>query len=172
MTSNAAFAVLSSVTAGVGLSTGNTSVLIGSMLLSPIGGDIADLSRERADTRRFWRILGLSLLSCAIAVAVGIALPLPPSRTFAENIDFRLVFAMATVAALALPWSRDSPVREAGIGVVLALIPPLVHAGMSIRARDRESARVAAYMFAINYVLVLGVASGLHRTGYPDASGR
>lgn len=172
MASNAAFAVLSSVAAGVGLSTGKTNILIGSMLLSPIGGDIVKLSRERADTKRFWKIMAISLMSCAIAVAVGVALPMKPSETFTQSIDFRLVFLMATVAAFALPWSAGSPVREAGIGMTTALIVPLVHAGMSLSAGDGRSVKAAAYMFVINYVLVLGVASAANRTEYPAVSER
>ncbi|MCB1587788.1 MAG: TIGR00341 family protein, partial [Xanthomonadales bacterium] len=106
-----------------------------------------------------------TILAFGFAVAGGIFVHVDPSvaeihaRTMINEFD--LLLATAAGAAAALSFASGAPSALIGVMVAVALVPPLVAAGLQLGAGHFAPAGGALALFAINVlsVVLAGVAS-------------
>jgi uncharacterized hydrophobic protein (TIGR00341 family) len=131
---------LSTIVAAIGLTRGDTAVLVGSMVIAPLLGP--NVSLALASTlgdvdlaRKSMRAIGTGvLLAGGLAVLLGLLLPFDVhqaallSRTDPSPGDIAL--ALSAGAAGALAFTSGVPAALVGVMVAVALLPPLVVAGL------------------------------------------
>lgn len=131
---------LSTVVAAAGLLMGDTAVIIGAMVIAPLlGPNMAlafsttlgdsDLGRKAGTSS----VLG-ALGALAISFGLGLALEVDPGATELAGrtqVGFgHLALALASGSAGALAMSRGTGTGLVGVMVAVALLPPLVAAGL------------------------------------------
>jgi uncharacterized hydrophobic protein (TIGR00341 family) len=158
-----ALVVLSTIVAAVGLMRDNVAVVIGAMVIAPLLtpnvalalattlGDF-DLMRKALKTN----LVGLAT-SLVFAIGVGALLPHVNSteiilRTEAGFAD--IVLALAAGAAGALVFTTGVPATLVGVMVAVALLPPLVTAGLRIAVGDAAGAGGAFLLLMTNVICV------------------
>ena len=130
--------IAASVIAAVGFSTNSETTVIGSMLISPIGGLIIDMGKLKLTNRQIFKKTAATLV---IPFLAGfIAAFCTPNEAASDAVEGRgqalikhprLWAAGAVVAASAgilFAWS-DGETPGIGIGIATALLPPIVAAG-------------------------------------------
>lgn len=136
--------VLSTVVAAIGLIRGDVPVIIGAMVIAPfLGPNMAlALSCALGDfslAKHALKAIGVGvaiamILSCLIGFLVSID-PLSPqiaSRTSPDLGDMVLAFAAGAAGSLA--FTTGIPAVVVGVMVAVALLPPLVTAGLLLGA--------------------------------------
>lgn len=156
--------VLSSIVAGVGLLRDNVAVVIGAMVIAPLltpnmalalATTLGDLELARKAIRT--NASGM-LLALALAVVAGVLVPVDQSsaefttRTSASFADTVLALASGTAGALA--FTSGVPAGLVGVMVAVALLPPLVVAGMSLGAGRLADSYGAFLLLATNIICV------------------
>ena len=158
-----ALILLSTIVAAVGLMRDNVAAVIGAMVIAPLLtpnvalalattlGDF-DLMRKALKTN----LVGLAA-SLAAAVAVGALVPRVDSaeilsRTATEFAD--IVLALAAGAAGALVFTTGVPATLVGVMVAVALLPPLVTAGLRLGVGDAAGAGGAFLLLMTNVICV------------------
>ncbi len=155
---------LSTIVAAIGLMRGDTAVLVGSMVIAPLLGpnmslalaatlgDV-DLAKQSA------KAIGVGvMLAGAIAVLLGIVLPFDPdqgallSRTQPSVGDIALALAAGSAGALA--FTSGVPAVVVGVMVAVALLPPLVVAGLFAGTAQWQLASGALVLVATNVTCV------------------
>jgi uncharacterized hydrophobic protein (TIGR00341 family) len=136
----ATMVALSTVVAAVGLIRGDVAIIIGAMVIAPllgpnIGLALAATLGDPDLARRSVRAIAIGVtIAAAMSVLVGLLLPVDPSspqlaaRTNADVGDIAL--ALASGAAGALAFTSGVPSVVVGVMVAVALLPPLVTAGL------------------------------------------
>lgn len=165
-----ALAALSAVVASVGLLRDDTAVLIGAMVIAPLllPNVALGLASTLGDLDLARRALGTILVGVGVVfslawmvgavVPVDATLPAIESRT-ALGLD-GLVLALASGAAGALSFTRGLAGPLIGVMVAVALVPPLVAAGLLFGSGQGELAWGAALLAAGNVVSVNLAAVG------------
>lgn len=132
--------VLSTVVAAVGLIRGDVAIVIGAMVIAPLlGPNVAlSLASTLGDpdlARRSLRTIGVGVATAAaLSVLLGAVLTIDPhapelaARTRADVGD--VILALAAGAAGALAFTSGVPAVVVGVMVSVALLPPLVVAGL------------------------------------------
>lgn len=132
--------VLSAVVAAIGLIRGDVAIIVGAMVIAPfLGPNMAlSLSTTLGDgslALRALKVQGAGVLTAlALSAVLGFALEVDPAtpeilaRTRPGIGD--LVLALASGSAGALAFTSGVPAALTGVMVAVALLPPLVAAGM------------------------------------------
>lgn len=127
-----------SIIASIGFSTNSETTVIGSMLISPIGGLIIDMGKGKLTKKQ----IGLQMLiTLTVPFLAGVIAAMCTPNDAASDVvegrgnalieNPRLWGAGAAVAAAAgilFSWS-DGETPGIGIGIATALLPPIVAAG-------------------------------------------
>ena len=155
---------LSSVVAAIGLMRGDVAVVIGAMVIAPLlspnvalalAATLGDLDLARAAAKAGGAGL-ITALACA--VVIGFLFPVDPSvheiamRTEVGMGD--VILALAAGSAGALAFTTGVPAGMIGVMVAVALLPPLVAAGLLAGQGHMQPALGAALLFAANVACV------------------
>ena len=161
---------LSALVAAVGLIRGDVAVIVGAMVIAPLLGPnialslaatLGDLDLARRSLKTSW--VG-ALIASAIAIAVGIALTIDPT---APQIAARtqvglgdIVLALSAGAAGTLAFTSGVPAVVVGVMVAVALLPPLVAAGLLLGAGYVDLAMRAVLLVLTNVTCINLAAVG------------
>lgn len=162
-----AMAVLSSVVAAVGLLRDDVTVIIGAMVIAPLlGPNIAmALSTTLGDLDLLRRALATSVVGMSVAffLALGIGMifvvdPAVPSIALRTHLSLAdLVLALAAGAAGTLAFTRGLSTTVIGVMVAVALMPPLVTAGMLLGAGHYVEG-IGAFLLLVANVVCINLA--------------
>jgi len=168
-----ATALLSTIVAAVGLLRNNVAVIIGAMVIAPLltpnmalalATTLGDVSLAR---RSLWTNLVGGAAAGILAVLVGLFVPFDPtSHEIATRCHVSLadiVLALAAGVAGALACTTGVSAGLIGVMVAVALMPPLVAAGLLLGAGEWLPAWGAFLLLATNVICVnlAGVATFL-----------
>lgn len=156
--------VLSTIVAALGVLRDNTAVVIGAMVIAPLLGPNVGLalSTTLADyklglTSIKTNISGL-MVALAISFALGMFMNVDPelyhiaSRTEVHLSDIAL--ALASGAAGVLAYTMGMSTAVIGVMVAVALLPPLVVAGLLMGAMQWDMAYFAILLLITNVMCV------------------
>jgi len=131
---------LSTVVAAVGLIRGDVAIIIGAMVIAPLLGpnmalSLASTLGDLELVKRSLKAIGAGVaIAAALSLLLGAVLGVDPSsqqlmaRTRADMAD--VVLALAAGAAGSLAFTSGVPAVVVGVMVAVALLPPLVAAGL------------------------------------------
>lgn len=162
---------LAAIVAAIGLLRDSATVIIAAMVIAPLlkpnlalalGTTLGDLDVVRTAIRV--NLAGMAL-GLGLAVLVGVVLPFDPEtpeidvRTWVGVGDLLLASASGVAAALSVTTAASSALI--GVMVAVALMPPLVVAGLLLGAGHLVRAAGAAELLVVNVVCVnlAGVAT-------------
>jgi uncharacterized hydrophobic protein (TIGR00341 family) len=160
----AVMVALSTVVAAVGLQRGNVAIVIGAMVIAPLLGPNVALALactlgDPGLVKRSLKAIGAGLaIGLALASALGVLLRIDPmapelaSRTQADFGD--MVLALAAGAAGSLAFTTGVPAVVVGVMVAVALLPPLVVAGLLAGSGHWAPAMGALMLLATNVTCV------------------
>jgi uncharacterized hydrophobic protein (TIGR00341 family) len=161
---------LSSIVAAVGLIRGDVAIVIGAMVIAPLlGPNIAlSLASTLGDpelAKRSLKAIGLGVVTAAIlSLVMGLLFPVDPTspelsaRTTAGLGD--IAVALAAGAAGSLAFTSGVPAVVVGVMVSVALLPPLVGAGLLFGAGYGEAGFGALMLLVINVTCINLAAVG------------
>jgi len=156
--------ILSAVVAAVGLMRDDVAVIIGAMVMAPLlGPNVAmSLATTLGDTGLLRRAVMTNIVGvvCAfvIAVLVGMTFAVDPeitaiaSRTDVGVGDVCLALAAGTAGTLAFTRGLSGPVI--GVMVAVALVPPLVVAGLLLGSGNVTLSLGALLLTAANIICI------------------
>ena len=175
-----AMTVLSSLVAAVGLIRDDIAIIIGAMVIAPLlGPNVAmALGTTLGDKKLIQRALKINLLGVGIALFIAVGLGVLFDNVEKLEVDLLaspsvlartqpgwsdLVLALASGIAGTLAFTTGLSGTVIGVMVAVALMPPLVTAGMCLGAGEFEECGRAAELTALNIVCVnlSGVATFL-----------
>ncbi|MEX2527522.1 MAG: TIGR00341 family protein [Gemmatimonadota bacterium] len=159
---------LSTVVAAAGLLMGDTAVIIGAMVIAPLlGPNMAlafsntlgdpELGRKAASSA----VLG-ALGALAISWALGLVLNVDPGAAELAgrtNVGYgHLALALASGSAGALAMSRGTGTGLVGVMVAVALLPPLVAAGLLL-GDGHTGKGISALMLVLANIAAVNLAA-------------
>jgi uncharacterized hydrophobic protein (TIGR00271 family) len=166
--------VLSATIAGFGLANNSAAVVIGAMLVAPLMTPILSIAAATAQGwgRRAADSLLIVLGGAAAAIAVGLAigllvptlrtgLPLPSellARTGPNLIDLGIALAAGAAGGFVAVRTEASGALP-GVGIAVALVPPLATVGITAALGEWSLATGALLLFATNLVAIVLTAS-------------
>lgn len=171
--------VLSSIVAAIGLLGDNVAVIIGAMVIAPLLGpnialSLATTLMDRGLAIRAFKVSGVGILTALIlAFAIGALLgadPTTPEIHGRTSVGLsEVVLALAAGSAGVLAFTTGAPVSVVGVMVAVALLPPLVSAGLLAGAGFWHLAAGAALLLGTNIICVnlAGVATFLIQGVHP-----
>ncbi|MBW8295730.1 TIGR00341 family protein [Sphingopyxis sp.] len=156
---------LSSMIAGLGMSSGQTAVVIGAMIIAPLLGPTMGIAL--ATTVGDWglgrKAASTLAIGCVLAVLIGFLIgaisdidPLVTelvSRTAVSPADIAL--ALASGAAGVLAFSRGTSLSLVGVMIAVALVPPLSATGIYAGAGYPVVSANALFLFSVNLVCIM-----------------
>ena len=155
---------LAAIVAAIGLIRDSATVIIAAMVIAPLlkpnlvlalGTTLGDLDLVRTSIRV--NLAGMAL-GLGLAAIIGALLPLDTAtleielRTWVGLGDILLALASGVAAALSVTTAASSALI--GVMVAVALMPPLVVAGLMLGAGHLDRAVGAAELLAVNVVCV------------------
>jgi uncharacterized hydrophobic protein (TIGR00341 family) len=155
---------LSSIIAGLGMRSGQTSVVIGAMIIAPLLGPTMglalaatvgnfDLGRRAAKTLAIGSVFAvLAGVSLGLGITIDPLIPELRNRTLVQPADIAL--ALACGAAGVLAFSRGASLALVGVMIAVALVPPLAATDIYLGAGYPLAGVNALYLFGINLVCV------------------
>lgn len=158
---------LSTLVAAVGLIRGDVAIIIGAMVIAPLLGPNISLSLavtlgDPELARRSLRAIGIGAAAAAVlSFALGMVLPVDPSapelaaRTRPDVSD--IVLALSAGAAGALAFTSGVPAVVVGVMVAVALLPPLVAAGL-LAGAGFETSAIGAFTLVVTNVTCVNLA--------------
>lgn len=172
--------ILSTVVAAIGLVRDNMAVIIGAMVIAPLltpnmALSLATTLGDPRLARDALRVNGIGILvALVVAVAIGTAIPVDltvreiSSRTVVSAGD--IVLGLAAGSAGALAYTTGISAAVVGVMVAVALLPPLVTAGLLIGVGEFTLAGRAFLLLAANVICVnlAGVATFVWQGVRPD----
>ena len=167
---------LSSSIAAFGLLADSGAVVIGAMLVAPLMTPIMGASAAvvTADNRRLLRALSIIALGTMLAIAVGWATSLIAggsvidvralpqeirSRTFPGLLDLGVAITAGAAAGYIQP-RRSAIAALPGVGIAVALVPPLATVGITAELGLQAEARNALLLYLTNLAAII-FAAGL-----------
>jgi uncharacterized hydrophobic protein (TIGR00341 family) len=156
--------VLSTIIAAVGLFKDNVAVIIGAMVVAPLlkpmmaiafALTVGDLAFARRGIRSALLGAGLGFLFALLLGWGYRAEPGPEILARTEPDWTDLVLALASGAAGALAFTSGVSASLVGVMVAVALLPPLVVAGLLTGRADWDGASGAALLLATNAISVI-----------------
>lgn len=165
--------ILSAIVAAIGLWNNSVAIIIGAMVIAPLLGPNLALSLAAAlgDITLAKNALKTNLVGLAIAAAISIVLgyflvvdptiPELESRTVV-GIDM-VILALVSGSAGTIAFTSGAPTTLIGVAVAVALLPPLVTAGLLLGSGYISLAYGAFLLFLVNIVSInlAGVATFL-----------
>lgn len=158
---------LSAVVAAVGLVRGDVAVVIGAMVIAPLlGPNVAvSLAATLGDGPLARRALAASAAGIAVAFGVsflaGFVVPVDPTvpeLAARSRVGFGdLALALAAGSAGALAYTTGLPAAVIGVMVAVALLPPLVAAGL-LSGSGRWDLATGAFLLALTNVVCVNLA--------------
>ncbi len=155
---------LSAMVAAVGLIRGDVAVIVGAMVIAPLlepnialslAATLGDLDLARRSLKTAW--VG-ALIASAISIAVGMALtidPTAPQVAGRTNVGLGdIVLALSAGAAGTLAFTSGVPAVVVGVMVAVALLPPLVAAGLLLGAGQIDLALQAVLLVLTNVTCI------------------
>jgi uncharacterized hydrophobic protein (TIGR00271 family) len=180
--------ILSAGIASFGLLADSSAVVIGAMLVAPLMTPITAVAAATVMARNVRLVRGLAVIALGIVTAVAVgyltallagtqvtsATELPGevlARTFPGLLDLGIAVTAGAAAGYIAP-RRSTLSALPGVGIAVALVPPLATGGLTLEAGDRAAnafllfvTNLAAIVFAASVMLIL--------TGFrPSAVGR
>lgn len=166
-----AMLVLSVVISTFGLLLGNTAIIIGAMILSPMMWPMIGLGLGVVDSRRHLFINSFMLLITSIAISIFIAYVISLISPFTEiNTEialrmnptfFDLIIALAAgfAAVLIIIWPKYSN-SLAGVAVAASLLPPICVTGIGLALGSTKVAYGSFVLFLTNMasIIFVGIA--------------
>ena len=166
-----ALTVLSAAIAAFGLLADSGAVVIGAMLVAPLMTPImaASAAIVTADNKRLLRSLLILLLGTWLAICVGWivsavaggrvidvnALPDEISgRTFPGLLDLGIAIAAGAAAGYIQP-RRSAISALPGVGIAVALVPPLATVGITAQLGLGDDARNALLLYLTNLAAII-----------------
>lgn len=160
--------VLSAVVVTLGLVVGNTAVVIGGMLITPLLTPILTLALGLviADKTVIWRSVRIILQSLGIVLGVAIVLsflfPLENSNgeihsRLISNIPYFLIAFAAGLAATFAWTHKQLSAMLPGVAIAVSLLPPLSVLGIGLSNLLVEMVRGSLLLFLLNlFGVILG----------------
>lgn len=155
---------LSTVVAAGGMLRDSVAVVIGAMVIAPlIGPNIAlSLGTTLGDTNLLRRAVLVNLAGVALALGMSVVLgavveidPAIPELAARTNVHMAdVLLALAAGAAGAFAVTRGVPTALVGVMVAVALLPPLVAAGLFLGSGQYDLAGSAGLLTVTNVVCV------------------
>lgn len=151
--------VLSTVVAAGGMIRDDVAVVVGAMVIAPlIGPNLAlALGTTLGDTRLLIRALQVNLLGLLASFVLAVAIGIVVDFTITDQIASRtradlgaLALALAAGVAGALSVTRGISTALIGVMVAVALLPPLVAAGMLLGSGSWVLAYNAGLLLLVN----------------------
>ncbi len=173
--------ILSTIVAAAGLIRDNVAVIIGAMVIAPLlrpnmALALATTLGETKLERRALSALAAGLaISFGISVAAGLVIPVDPAvREIASRAVVGvgdIILALAAGSAGALAFTSGVPASLVGVMVAVALLPPLVTAGLLLGIGQFAMVMQAFLLLATNIICVnlAGVATFLVQGVQPRA---
>jgi uncharacterized hydrophobic protein (TIGR00271 family) len=169
-----ALIALSSAIASFGLLADSGAVVIGAMLVAPLMTPImgAAAATVTADNRRLVAALSIIALGTVLAIFVGglmsmmaggtvidvRALPQEiRSRTFPGLLDLGIAISAGAAAGYVLP-RRSAISALPGVGIAVALVPPLATVGITAELGLPAEARNALLLYVTNLAAIVFAA--------------
>lgn len=160
-----AMIVLSSVVGAVGLARDNLAVIIGAMVIAPLlgpnmGAALATTLGDLAMIRRSARtLLAGALLALVLGIFMGYALPVDLGSAELQSRagtihPYDLALALASGAAGALSFTTGAGTVLIGVMVAVALLPPLLTAGIFFGVGMATAGSSALLLFLANLICV------------------
>lgn len=170
-----ALIVLSSSIAAVGLLADSAAVVIGAMLVAPLMTPILATAAAtvRADNRELVIAIGVIGLGTALAIGVGFVTSalvsdavrgtaeLPSevrARTFPGLLDLGIAVTAGAAAGYITPRTSATGALP-GVGIAVALVPPLATVGITYELGDGGAAGNALLLFLTNLAAIVFAAS-------------
>jgi uncharacterized hydrophobic protein (TIGR00271 family) len=175
--------VLSAAIAAFGLLASSAAVVIGAMLVAPLMTPITAAAAATVTARnpRLWRALAVVAWGTALAIAVGWFVALIASgsvvdlrelpaevraRTFPTLLDLGVAVAAGGAAGYILP-RRSTSGALPGVGIAVALVPPLATVGITMQLGLGEQSWNAFLLFVTNLAAIIFAAGvALVLTGF------
>jgi len=167
--------LLSAMIAAFGLSNDSAAVVIGAMLIAPLMTPILGTASSIVQgwSRRMGESLAIVLGGAAVAIIVDIAValieprltsgaPLPGellARTRPNLTDLGIALAAGAAGAFVTVRSEASSALP-GVGISVALVPPLAAVGMTLGLGEWNLAAGALLLFSTNFVAIV-LAGGI-----------
>jgi uncharacterized hydrophobic protein (TIGR00271 family) len=165
---------LSASIASFGLLADSGAVVIGAMLVAPLMTPImgAAAATVTADNRRLVRALAIIALGTVLAIVIGALMSmlaggtvvdiraLPQeirSRTFPGLLDLGIAISAGAAAGYVLP-RRSAISALPGVGIAVALVPPLATVGITAELGLPTEARNALLLFVTNLAAIVFAA--------------
>ncbi len=155
---------LSTLVAAIGLVRGDVAIIIGAMVIAPLlGPNVAmALAVTLGDTPLLFKSMRTFTAGIALAMAIAVVFGLliqvdPASPQLAARTSLGLsdiLLASAAGVAGALAFTTGLPAALIGVMVAVALLPPLVTAGLMLGAGRPDLAIRAAALFTTNVACV------------------
>ena len=175
--------VMSAAIAAFGLLADSAAVVIGAMLVAPLMTPITAAAAATVTARnsRLWRALAVVAWGTLLAIVVGWFISLIAggsivdpteiprelqARTFPTLLDLGVAVAAGAAAGYILP-RRSTSGALPGVGIAVALVPPLATVGITAQLGLGTDARNAFLLFLTNLAAIIfsaGVALAL--TGF------
>jgi uncharacterized hydrophobic protein (TIGR00341 family) len=155
---------LSAVVAAIGLLRDDLVVLIGAMVIAPLLSPnvtlaLATTLGDFAMAKGALKAKGVSVaIAAVLALLIGFVLGVDPqvkavaSRTHVGPADLALALAAGTAGTLA--FTSGLPGAIIGVMVAVALLPPLVAAGLLLGAGHPDLALGALLLLSVNVICV------------------
>ena len=167
--------LLSATIAGLGLVNDSAAVVIGAMLVAPLMTPILAIAASLVQGwgRRIVESLAIVLAGALVAIGVGLAiglvvpalhtsLPLPGelmARTEPNMIDLGIAVAAGAAGGFVAVRTEASGALP-GVGIAVALVPPLATVGITLGVGELGLAAGALVLFLTNLVAIV-LAAGL-----------
>jgi uncharacterized hydrophobic protein (TIGR00271 family) len=163
--------VLAAAIAGFGMLADSSAVVIGAMLVAPLMSPILATAASicTADDRRLLSSILTLTGGVALAVIVGLVVSrisgntvvsaddLPTevlSRTSPQLIDLGIAVAAGAAGGYVAP-RRDAVGALPGVGIAVALVPPLTAVGICLEVRAGSEAAGAMLLFLTNLAAIV-----------------
>ena len=174
---------LSASIAAFGLLANSAAVVIGAMLVAPLMTPITAAAAATVTARnpRLWRALAVVAWGTVLAIAVGWIVTLVSAgsvvdlrelpaevraRTFPTLLDLGVAVAAGGAAGYILP-RRSTSGALPGVGIAVALVPPLATVGITMRLGLGEQSWNAFLLFVTNLAAIIFAAGlALVMTGF------
>jgi uncharacterized membrane protein len=169
------YTLAGSIIAGYGLLGGSETTVIGSMLISPIGGKIVEIVfkmlKNNDPTKSMTELMVMVVICVSVGYVMGTMIPIKSyPQTMVARFDWMEDFkqtksALVTAVLggmllnMALAESSGLSSVAVGVGIATALLPPLVNAGLLYAVKDVVKARSSFNLYLVN---LGGIAAGLY----------
>lgn len=157
------FIICACIISYAGFVTGNTSVLLGSMLVSPLFQPINQIVQNNTLLDGYIT-LSISLALCVLAGYVLHHLVRNEKETQEMisvinwkkgNKDYFLTFVVPTICGVVLALAmkqKDHGSIFSGVGLAISILPPLVLSGVYLAKKEMDKSKVSFQLALVNVV--------------------